>query len=142
MEKFCVLYAADPEGNGTRAAEGAGYSKKTAASQASRLLKRPDVRERVQAIRADIVDELGLTAAHMTQRLNEIYMRCMTAKAVMEWDWASKSYVPTGIFQFDSRGAAKAVEMIARLGGLMTDKVEHSGGIVLEVAEDVRESGR
>jgi phage terminase small subunit len=41
-------YLADPSLNATKAAESAGYSPKTAASQASRLLRNVNVRKAVK----------------------------------------------------------------------------------------------
>jgi len=132
MEKFCALFAADPDGNGARCAVQAGYSEKTARQQACRLLKRPDVRARLREIRADLADELGLTAEHMTLRLNEIYRRCMQAQPVMAWDREIKEWVESGVWQFDSRGAVRAAEMLMKLGGLLTDeKVILPMGIVI-----------
>ena len=50
QEKFCIQYAMDPEHNGTKAAEKAGYSPETAASQASRLLKNAKIQERIKIL--------------------------------------------------------------------------------------------
>ena len=123
MEKFCGLYAADPEGNGKRCAIQAGYSEKTAASQASRLLKRADVRARIQELRADMVNELGLTAEHVTLKLYELYSRCTQAVPVMAWDSEAKAWVESGEWRFDSKGAAKVMEMLMKLGGLLDDRM-------------------
>ena len=55
-ERFCQHYTADLKRNGTQAAIKAGYSEKTSYSQASRLLKRVEIRSRVR--------ELEREAAH------------------------------------------------------------------------------
>lgn len=55
-ERFCQFYSADLKRNGTQAAIKAGYSEKTSYSQASRLLKRVEIRSRVR--------ELEREAAH------------------------------------------------------------------------------
>ena len=55
-ERFCQHYTADLKRNGTQAAIKAGYSEKTSYSQASRLLKRVEIRERLR--------ELEREAAH------------------------------------------------------------------------------
>lgn len=55
-ERFCQHYSADLKRNGTQAAIKAGYSEKTSYSQASRLLKRVEIRSRVR--------ELEREAAH------------------------------------------------------------------------------
>ena len=48
QELFCQLYASDP--CATRAAEKAGYSKRTAGQQGGRLLKNVQVRKRIMAL--------------------------------------------------------------------------------------------
>ena len=55
-EKFCQIYTADIKRNGTKAAIEAGYSVKGAAVQASRMLRRANIRERLR--------ELEREAAH------------------------------------------------------------------------------
>lgn len=50
-ERFVELLLKDP--NQTKAAEGAGYSAKTAASQASRMLKKVNVAARLEQLRAE-----------------------------------------------------------------------------------------
>lgn len=48
QEKFAQEYWAS--GNGTQSAKNAGYSKKTAYSQASQLLKHPEVKKRIKEL--------------------------------------------------------------------------------------------
>lgn len=53
-EKFCVEYRKN-KGNGTAAAEAAGYSKKTAAQQAARLLKNVKIQNRIEQLAKDAI---------------------------------------------------------------------------------------
>lgn len=59
QERFCLEYAADARSNATRAAIVAGYSEKTAYSQASRLLKSVEVKARVRELRQQALLESG-----------------------------------------------------------------------------------
>jgi phage terminase small subunit len=55
-ESFCVNYTtigAETFGNGTKSAIAAGYSENSAYSQASALLKNPEIRQRVQELHAE-----------------------------------------------------------------------------------------
>lgn len=70
-ERFVRAYLTEANGNATQAAIQAGYSPKTAAQSASRLLKREDVRQAIgqKLERADLRTEarlrrLGLIADH------------------------------------------------------------------------------
>ena len=59
QERFCQEYAADARSNATRAAIVAGYSEKTAYSQASRLLKSVEVKARVRELRQCALEASG-----------------------------------------------------------------------------------
>ena len=121
-ERFCAEYMIDR--NGTAAAIRAGYSEKSAASTASRLLRRDDVQARVMELQAEQCRRLGVNADRLVIEAMEIYARCMAREPVMEWDAEAKAYVESGEWKFDSRGAAKALELIGRLTGAFTQKVQ------------------
>ena len=140
VEKFCQLYASDPECSGTRAAVMAGYAEKCASSQASRLLKRPDIRARVREIRADMVNQLGMSQELMIQRLDDVYRRCKAANPVMKWDAKQKAMIPSGVWQFDSRGALKALELYMKMAGMLSEKTDTDAGAALEIGAG-REAG-
>lgn len=57
-ERFCQEYVIDF--NGTQAAIRAGYSRKTAGSQAFDLLKKPEIQARLTEIKADIAERLEI----------------------------------------------------------------------------------
>lgn len=108
--------------NATRAAIRAGYAEKSAASTASRLMKD----RAVQAYRDELleaeVNELGLTRTSMIREIWKIYQRCMDSAPVMIWDRETRTYVESGQWQFDARGALKAVELMLRV----LDKAERA----------------
>lgn len=58
-ERFCIEYVVDH--NGTQAAIRAGYSERSARSQASDLLTKPDIKERIaeldSAVAGAVIDE-------------------------------------------------------------------------------------
>lgn len=127
QEMFCQEYIVDY--NGTQAAIRAGYSKKTADVQASKLLRNVKVLSRVRAIQKERLEKLAVTQESVILKLLEIYDRCMQAKPVMEWDYNERKYVETGEYAFDSRGALNALEMIGKHLAMFTNKVEHSGTV-------------
>jgi len=56
QDSFCVHYTtigAETFSNGTRSAIAAGYSEKSAYAQASALLKKPEIRERVRELHSE-----------------------------------------------------------------------------------------
>lgn len=106
------------DGIAYKAAERAGYSEKTAASQASELLKNPKIAALKRAYAREQLNALGYDKPQLALKLCEILDRCMDKKPVMEWNSATREWEESGTWQFDSRGAVKAIEAMAKLMGL------------------------
>jgi phage terminase small subunit len=64
-ERFCREYVIDH--NGTQAAIRAGYSERTANEQASQLLAKLNISQRVKELDGDIFDKLGCTHEKVAQ---------------------------------------------------------------------------
>lgn len=127
QELFCQEYIIDY--NGTQAAKRAGYSDKTAAVQVSRLLKNAKVLSRVRAIQKERLEKLALTQESVLLNLLEVYDRCMQKKPVTEWDYETGEYKETGTYEFDAKGALRALELLGKHLAMFTQKVEHSGSV-------------
>jgi len=132
QRKF-VLGLVSGIGNQTNAAIAAGYSPKTAASQATENLKKPKVAAYRRALTCAVLERACLTPASISLKLLEIFERCMEAIPVLEWDAALKEHVPTGEYQFNARGAIKVMELLGKNAGMFKDKVEHSGAATLSI---------
>lgn len=98
--------------NGTKAAIAAGYSEKSARSQASQLLVVEEIEEYIEERRKEISKISLVDAAWVQTRFKEISDRCMTAEPVMSQG------LPTGEYEFDSSGANKATEMLGKIIGI------------------------
>ncbi len=127
QELFCAEYLVDY--NGTKAAQRAGYAEKTAAAQASRLLKNVNILSRVRALQKERLEKLAVTQESVLLNLLEVYDRCMQKKPVYEWDYETGQYKETGEYAFDSKGALRALELIGKHLAMFTQKVEHSGSV-------------
>lgn len=105
--------------NGTAAAIRAGYSEKSAAQQASRLLREPEVLAyRDELITAE-VKAIGVSKESLLRKSEQLYRKCVDAD--------------------DSRGAAKALELQGKLIGAFSEKREIEGSgfeILLTEKED------
>lgn len=119
----------EADGNATAAAERAGYSKRSAASQASRMLKNEKVLAYRRARSRAAFEALGIGAEGIAVRLNEIYNRCMQRIPVMEWDYDQKQWVESGEWKFDARGAARALELMGDMQGIFKK------GVIAEQSE-------
>lgn len=110
--------------NATRAAIAAGYSEKSAAQTASRLMRREDIRRYRDAMTAEAFEDLGVTRHSIASRVWEIYERCMQKKPVLIWSTADKEWIESGVWQFDTKGALKALSMMLEMLPQMEDEDE------------------
>lgn len=127
QDRFCREYVVDY--NGTQAAIRAGYSKKTARSQASRLLTNENILSRIRAIQIEELKKMSVTPESVILKFLEIYDRCTQAKPVMKWDSTKHEYVESGMYTFDAKGAIGALTKIGEYLAMFKNKVEHSGSV-------------
>lgn len=112
QKRFCEEYVKDL--NGTRAAIRAGYSERSARQSANDLLSEPDIKQYVSQLQSEISKKLKIDAEWVLNRFVEISDRCMQAVPVMIFDPETKEYVESGEYKFDSNGANKATELVAK----------------------------
>ncbi len=127
QELFCREYVIDY--NGTQAARRAGYSEKTARSQASRLLTNDNILSRIHAIQIEELKKLSVTPESVIMRYLEIYDRCMQNKPVMEWNYSEHKLVETGEYTFDSKGAINALSKIGDYLAMFSKNINLSGKV-------------
>lgn len=113
--------------NGTRAAIRAGYSEKSAANTASRLMKDPDV----QAYRNELLkakfDELGITRHSLAVEVYEMMQKCKGGTPHMVWNSDAKTYEPDGTWEQNEKGLYKGAELLSRLLDKMDGAAEDEG---------------
>lgn len=135
-ERFCLEYIIDY--NATKAAMRAGYSEKSAANAGYRLLKKDEILARVREIQEEFNKTRSFEEkARVLMETWNLYEVATAAKPVLEWDYDEHKYVETGEYQIDGKTAGKALELIAKMSGLLTDKVEHkfgNGGVEVKVS--------
>lgn len=113
--------------NGTRAAIRAGYSEKSAANTASRLMKDPAV----QAYRDELLkakfDELGITRHSLAVEVYEMMQKCKGGTPHMVWNSDTKTYEPDGTWEQNEKGLYKGAELLSRLLDKMDGAAEDEG---------------
>ena len=124
-ERFCQEYTVDY--NQTKAAIRAGYKESTAAKQGCKLMKDPRILARIREIQTELADRLMLNRELVLLKMMEVLDICMAAKPVMVWSSIQHTYVESGEYQIDSKGAAKILELIGKHLG-MFDKKELPDG--------------
>lgn len=151
--RFVAEYLVDL--NATQAAIRAGYSKKTAESQGHENLSKPEIAEAVKAGKAKQLDEAGLTAARVLEEyrrlalfdVRQFYDESGNIKPVKEWTadmGAAVAGVETliknaeagdgvtdRVLKFRLWDKTRALESLAKHFGLLVDRLEHTGEIVI-----------
>lgn len=135
-EEFCQQYTLCYEGK--KAAILAGYAEKSAAKQASMLLKETAVVERIREIQKELAERTMLTRERIVMELLDVLAICKAAKPVEVWSYTEHRMVETGEYQIDSKGAAKALELLGRHLGMFDKRDDDSGagGPVYITGED------
>lgn len=111
-------------GRTTQAAIKAGFSKTSAATMGSRLLKKVEVstyvRTREQEIVKKIEEKQLVNKQWVIEQLKEVYKQSMRGEPHMVWE--DGKMVPSGEWMFDSRGANRALELLGKTIGMFSEK--------------------
>lgn len=107
--------------NGTQAAIRAGYKpgkeNASAAHRAMVLLRDERVKAYREALIRESVEDMTLTKDSLVLKLLEIYQRCMAAVPVMQYDSTAKEWKESGVWQFDAKGATRALQQLSKMLG-------------------------
>ena len=123
QKQFCEEYIIDL--NGTQAAIRAGYSEKTANRIASELLSKLDIQEYICVLKNERSERVKYSQDELMRDILEVKNRCMQANPVLD-----KEGNETGIWKFDSNGANKALDMLAKhVGFYETDNKQKAFNI-------------
>ena len=114
-------------GMAREAAIAAGYSERTAAQQASRLLAMPEVQKRRVELETELYRQIGVSEAWVGRRLVEIAERCRQATPHMTWNSETRSYEPDGQWMFDAKNAISALSKIGEGLGMFKPSGDKSG---------------
>lgn len=126
--------------NATQAAIRAGYSARTARAQGHRLLTDADIRQAITEAQEQRSERTGITADYVLSNIKEVAERCMQRAPVMvrgkggQWVQATDEE-GRHVWRFDSRGAVAALDLLGRHLKLFTDKIEHSGDVMIRVVD-------
>ncbi len=118
QKQFCLEYIKDY--NGAQAAIRAGYSKKTAKEQATRLLTKDHVSEYLNELKDEIKEQTLLSIKHLDE---SILLMVKKAKDVPVYDDDGK-LLPVTAMNF--QGMGKALELYGKRLCAYMDKINHS----------------
>ncbi|MEG1381852.1 MAG: terminase small subunit, partial [Ruthenibacterium sp.] len=98
-------------------------------SQGSELLRKPEMLARVRALQHEQAARLSVSADLVITKLMDTLERCMAAQPVMIWDSEQGRKVESGEYQFDSKGALRALELLGKHLGMYQENVNVSAKV-------------
>ena len=107
QRKFVQEYL--KSGNATAAAIAAGYSARSAASRASKLLETPGVIEYRRSLAKTLFDEMGISKEWIGTRLVEIVKACMEKVPAYRWNPETRRDECSGEKLLDANSAIRAL---------------------------------
>lgn len=126
-EEFCHHYIRTR--NITQAGLELGWK---ARQNSHKVFNREDVTARINYLKKELLDELGLDTYYVLKSLKSVADRCMQAEAVTDRD-GSPVFVQgpdeqySALYKFEHAGANKALELIGKHIGMFKERVEHTG---------------
>jgi phage terminase small subunit len=108
-----------------------GSDSGTARTNAAKLLAKPNVKAYKEYLLAKRREEMVIEREWVIEQAKDTFLKCCKKKPVYEWDAEEKRLKPTGEYQFDSKGAVNALDLIAKVCGYNVVKQE----ITAEVKE-------
>lgn len=141
QELFCQYYLCEAEFNGSEAAIKAKYGKKSARHQASQLLTTHNIQKRLWFLKRERRERIQIDQDYVLGNLQKLVDRCMQTLPVFEKD-SDGQWIESGLFQFDSRGAAKGLELLGKHLALFTDKVQFNGTLTVSFSEGLLSIGK
>lgn len=142
QKQFCNEYLFDF--NGTQSAIRAGYSLKSAYSIANENLKKPEIQNYLKELIESRNERVQITQDELVRDIIEVKNRCMQKAPVMVFDKLNKEYIQMkdgqgrDVWKFDSSGATKALDMLAKHTGLYEadNKQRLSEPVKIEIDRD------
>lgn len=132
--QFVMLRWANPELSDAEIARQAGYAKSSAPQMAHRLLhKIESVQQAMEILRADSAERSGITRDWWLEKQVKVINRSMSEEAVLD-----KEGNPVGEYRFDSSGANKGLDNLAKAEGYYKPQELNVKGLVgtMEIEDD------
>ena len=135
QELFCLEYIKD--GNATQAAIRAGYKPKYAGTNADKLLKNPNIRARIDELMAEVQQEKIADAEEVLRYLTSVIRGEATEEVAVGTPIGTEIITK----HIGGREQVKAAELLAKRYGLLTENVKLSGGLPVQIVDDMEDSG-
>ena len=135
MYRYRLEYIKD--GNATQAAIRAGYKPKYAGTNADKLLKNTNIRARIDELMAEVQQEKIADAEEVLRYLTSVIRGEATEEVAVGTPIGTEIITK----HIGGREQVKAAELLAKRYGLLTENVKLSGGLPVQIVDDMEDSG-
>lgn len=136
QKRFADEYLKDT--NATKAAERAGYSKKSAYSIGAENLKKPEIKAYIKAKLDEMHDENTADAKEVLEYLTSVMRGKSTAEIVVVVGVGDGESKPLKMEKApDEKERLKAGELLGKVFGLFRDKVDVSAAAAVTIVDDL-----
>ncbi len=111
--------------------------------RASELLAKRALKGRIDRLKTDVEEMLGINKVKMIETLQEVVQRSLQKVPVMKWDHIAKvdkqvidDKTGEGMWEYDSAGANSAIDKIMKaMGYYEAEKIKHTieGSVIIAV---------
>lgn len=134
QELFCLEYIKD--GNATQAAIRAGYKPKYANTNANKILQNTTVRARIDELMAEMQQDKIADAEEVLRYLTSVIRGEATEEVAVGTPIGPEVITK----RIGGREQVKAAELLAKRYGLLTENVKLSGGLPVQIVDDMEDS--
>lgn len=136
--KFCKEFAAS--GNTYQAAIAAGYSENYSKGNAAKLLENERIKAVLNELYREHDDELIADGDELKKKLTEIIRQNLQEEIVVnEFTGMGCSEARIVDKKSSIKDVLKAVELLARMGGMFNDKLHLEGDVPVVISDDLEE---
>lgn len=120
--------------NATAAYKAAGGTAKHADRAAHALMKVPEVKARIDELKAKRAEKTGIDAEYVLKQADELLQQCMGKKPINKVVYKDGDYDSAEVYEFNAAGAGKALDLLGKHVDVQAfkERVEHSGHITHE----------
>lgn len=141
QKKFCVEYIKNGA-NAAKAYELAGYSNKSPRNGAYQLLSNKQVQEYIQELAAGVDKQAVADADEVMRYLTQVMRGYHESHILVTVGTGKGKTEAVSVVKLpEERDQLEAAKTLAKIHGILTNKVDLTGGVAVQIWDDIPEGG-